>query len=169
MRLPPCCQLIAFFISLPMLPSAPAQEASPRQRVEEIAAASSLIGEGARPWHLRMTFELDDLKGKPKDTGTLEEWWISPRQVKLVVTSADYNRPKIPGTSSTEDARERFLVQRLRDQVIDPTPHYGDFSNLVVTSTAVKHWTYRPYQLNGQPAEVDTNTILVNFNLNSSR
>jgi protein TonB len=30
---------------------------------------------------------------------------------------------------------------------------------------AVKHWTYHPYLLNGQPTEVDT-TITVNYNLN---
>jgi TonB family protein len=30
---------------------------------------------------------------------------------------------------------------------------------------AVKHWTYQPYLLNGQPTEVDT-TITVNYNLN---
>ncbi len=29
---------------------------------------------------------------------------------------------------------------------------------------AVKQWTYRPYMINGEPAEVDT-TIIVNFNL----
>jgi protein TonB len=30
---------------------------------------------------------------------------------------------------------------------------------------AVKHWTYQPYLLNGEPTEVDT-TITINYNLN---
>jgi protein TonB len=32
---------------------------------------------------------------------------------------------------------------------------------------AVKHWTYKPYLLNGQPTKVDT-TVIVHFNLNEA-
>jgi TonB family protein len=40
-----------------------------------------------------------------------------------------------------------------------------DVDLTIAAIAAVRHWTYRPYLLYGQPTEVDT-TITVNFNLN---
>ena len=40
-----------------------------------------------------------------------------------------------------------------------------DESLTSASAEAVRHWRYKPYLLNGEPAEVDT-TITVNFNFN---
>ena len=45
-------------------------------------------------------------------------------------------------------------------------PISSDDPDLAISAIdAVRHWTYRPYLLNGQPTEVDT-IITVNFNIN---
>jgi len=44
--------------------------------------------------------------------------------------------------------------------IASPNPSLSD-----AAMDAVRHWTYHPYLLNGEPTEVDT-TITVNFNLN---
>lgn len=50
----------------------------------------------------------------------------------------------------------------LRDIVVIVSP---DESLASAALAAVRHWTYQPYLLNGQPVEVDT-LIRVNFNIN---
>jgi TonB family protein len=107
---------------------------TPEERIEQIGTAASLVRGNTAPWHLRMTFQLYDLNGKASESGMVEEWWTSPGNHRLVITSPSYNL-SIPGgiNQSAGHRRERFLVNLLLDQVVDPVPHYGDFKNLKVS------------------------------------
>jgi TonB family protein len=113
-----------------------AQTPDPRQHLQELARANSLELEGSQPWHLLMTFQLNDLDGKPKDSGTIEEWWVSPQSHRLEIRSRSYNftdpAPSDASAPATRN-RESYLVSELLNQVTDPIPDYGDFNGLVAS------------------------------------
>jgi len=111
------------------------QTTSALQKLKDLSAATSLERDGITPWHLHMTFDLYDLQGKKAESGTIEEWWTSPGNSKLVVTSPSYNLPSPDGQSSAtanHANREAYLIRTLLNQVINPIPRYGDYSGLTV-------------------------------------
>ncbi len=112
-----------------------AQAPEPHERLEHVAASNSLERPGVRPFHLRMSFEVHDLEGRPTEKGILEEWWeASGKKRKLVVTSPSYNTEAPASQVETDKvARERFLVDLLRSQIVDPIPNYQKFVNLKIT------------------------------------
>jgi TonB family protein len=59
--------------------------------IAKLVAANNLEVKGNTPFHLTMTFQLFDLKGKPKETGSLEEWWAAPGSSRLIVHLAGLN------------------------------------------------------------------------------
>jgi TonB family protein len=109
--------------------SAKAQDVA-QQHLEQLAIATSLDRDGLVPWHLKMSFELNDLKGKPEEKGTIEEWW-TPKGTRLVVQSPSYN-VSFPGDEGKAPDRESYLVKELLDQVVHPIPRYGNFYDLNV-------------------------------------
>lgn len=119
-----------------------AQISPAAQHLKDLARANSLDVPGAQPWHLRMTFQLNDLNGKHKDSGTIEEWWVSPQSRRLEIRSASYNLtlPRGPSDPPTPVPRNResFLVNELLDEVVHPISDYGDFKDLEVTEATRK-------------------------------
>jgi TonB family protein len=107
------------------------------QHLKELAQANSLDLEGSQPWHLRMSFHLNDLNGKPKESGTIEEWWVSPQSLRLEIRSASYNLTIPSGPSEPpvppSQTRESYLVHELLSQVVHPIPDFGDLRFLAVT------------------------------------
>jgi TonB family protein len=104
-------------------------------RIAQLANDSSLLREGMKPWHLFMVFYLYDLEGKKKEAGTVEEWWVSPTQRRLVISSPSFSQtiPNTTGAVTDTANREAFLVHNLLDQVTNPIPHFGDKENLSVS------------------------------------
>jgi TonB family protein len=79
-----------------------------------------------------------------------------------------HESPKYPGTARAAHIQGTVILHAIIDKD-------GSIGNLTVISSpdpvlsdasmkAVKKWTYEPYQLNGEPTQVDT-TITVTFNL----
>jgi TonB family protein len=135
-RLAIAASLISFASDSPLA----AQLSGAAQHLNDLARANSLDAEGTQPWHLHMTFQLNDLNGKPKDSGTIEEWWMSPQARRLEIRSTSYNLtipsgPSNPPEPSTR-TRESYLVNELLNQVVHPIPDYGDFKDLVVTEAS---------------------------------
>ena len=93
--------------------------------------ATALDRPGMAPWHLRMSFHLNDLQGKPKESGTIEEWWVSPGNPRLVITSPSYSMASSAGAAPAPD-RESYLVHELLKQVVHPVPSYGSFQDLTI-------------------------------------
>lgn len=124
MRLRPVFYILTIVALACCAPSALTQNADLHERLKEIVAASSLEKEGMAPWHMRMTFQLYDLDGKKKETGTVEEWWSSSTQRKVVVDSPSYHLGGASGDAATKDRREAYLVHQLLSQVVDPVPQY---------------------------------------------
>ena len=44
------------------------------------------------PWHLKVSFRVLDDEGKPKDSGTYEEFWVSPGKYRQSYTSAGFSQ-----------------------------------------------------------------------------
>jgi TonB family protein len=105
-----------------------------RQRIAQLANDTSLLREGMQPWHLVMSFDLYDLAGKPKETGSVEEWWVTPTQRRIVITSPSFNQtiPDPGGKEPHTANRESFLVHNLIEQVVDPIPRFSDKEDLSV-------------------------------------
>ncbi|MES2392202.1 MAG: hypothetical protein V4555_11215, partial [Acidobacteriota bacterium] len=70
------------------------------------------------PWHLRISFQIFTLQGKPQETGTVEEWWTSPAVHSTVITSPSISAGSHPST------RESILVDTLLNQLVHPVPAY---------------------------------------------
>lgn len=136
------CYSASVFLSLVLAstvfgPALPAQSSDAGQHLKDLAAANSLDIDGAKPWHLHMTFQLNDLNGKPRETGTIEEWWVSPHERRLEIRSSSYNLTTPSSPSGPPDpakrTRESYLVDELLDQVVHPIPDYGAANDLKFT------------------------------------
>jgi len=112
------------------------QAANAPSRYEKIQEANTLDREGKTPFHIKISFQLYDLNGKPSDTGDVEEWWIAPGQSKIVVQAGSL---KTAGTVDFEDTlkmdpRERYFIRRLLYAEVHPVPLLGpaDQAKLVI-------------------------------------
>lgn len=88
-------------------------------------AANNLDIEGRTPFHLKMTFQLYDLAGKPGETGTVEEWWASPQSRRVIVSAPSLKENGAPLSDTSPSAvREGYLVRRLIDESVHPVPEH---------------------------------------------
>lgn len=88
----------------PGAPPASAQTATsalpddPAALLQLAAQVNGLHGTDLKPWHIRATWETLDDQGKPKDQGTLEEWWAGDKKYKVT-----YKSDKVDRTSYQTD------------------------------------------------------------------
>jgi TonB family protein len=109
-----------------MLPAASALAQAPdADRWSQLSAANNLDNDGKTPFHLKMTFQLYDLAGKPAEMGTVEEWW-APQKFKRIISSPSLNEDGLsPRDNSPSVMRERYLVDQLIDAAVHPVPKAG--------------------------------------------
>jgi len=131
--------IVAFSV-IPVAVVAQIKPTDPDQRLEELGAATSLDRPGVKPWHLHMNFVLSSLDGKSTENGTVEEWFISPHQYKVVIDSPSLKQT-IPGTKPLEPAqrREAFLVDLLIREVVHPVSGSLLAAGLKVTDAPVTY------------------------------
>ncbi len=131
--------VLPIVIAAGMPPSIAAQATDSRQDLEHLSMLTSLDREGLPPWHLRMSFQLNDLHGSKKESGTIEEWWSTPKNYRIAIASPSYN-VTIPNTSgqSNPHSREAYLVNLLLRQVTHPIPSFGTFENLTASKETRK-------------------------------
>jgi hypothetical protein len=60
------------------------------QRLLRTSHATRINDIDAKPWHLKINFQLFDPKGKPSETGTIEEWWAGLSTWKFHIESPSY-------------------------------------------------------------------------------
>ena len=114
------------------LPTASIAQSALRQQIDTLTAATSLDREGIQPWHMRLSFDLLDQKGKPQESGTAEEWWAGPDRARLVITSPSFNQV-LPGGDAAVHGRQSYLVQILLSAVLHPVPRIGNPDMFVST------------------------------------
>ena len=132
-------RIVRFFIATWIVAAAAAmspshgQSPEAKQRLESLSAATSLDHDGRHPWHLRVAFDIYDLEGRKKESGTAEEWWSSDSARKIVIRSPSYNFPAPedhPG--GDQPSRENYLIHHLLSEVVHPVPNFGSFEGLHV-------------------------------------
>ena len=103
------------------------------ERLHRATLLNSIDDATMKPWHLKLSFQLFDAKGKPTETGTIEEWWAGPTMYKTVYTSPSYTSTEI----QTKDGRYRSrgatsvpsLLELVLRQVVDPMPSEQDIAD----------------------------------------
>lgn len=101
------------------------QKVTPRTRLQQLSSALALDAAGGAPWHLRMSYDLFDLNGKQLHSGTLEEWWLSPRQYRIVIASPALSLTLPQKVDPVAELRESYLVRLLLLDTIHPIPDFS--------------------------------------------
>jgi hypothetical protein len=88
---------------------------------------SSLISEGAKPFHVRVVVSEPENPESPYQ-GTIEEWWVSPNQWRREVTTRDGMKQTIvvvDGKKSEQDEGDYFplWLRKFVTALIDPVPN----------------------------------------------
>jgi hypothetical protein len=115
---------LATIVFSAMLPAASALAQAPGiDRWSQLSAANNLDNEGSTPFHLKMTFQLYDLAGKPAETGTVEEWWAPPKSRRIIISSPSLNEDGSPSNKNLSSVvRDRYLANQLIDEAVHPVP-----------------------------------------------
>jgi TonB family protein len=103
------------------------------ERLHRAAALNSIDDAAMKPWHLKLSFQLFDAKGKPTEKGTIEKWWIEPSKEKTVYTSPSYTSTEI----RTKDSFYRSkgtpsapsLLELILRQTVHPMPSERDIAD----------------------------------------
>jgi hypothetical protein len=90
-------------------------------------AKGSLTGEGARPFHIRVTVSEPENPQSPYQ-GTIEEWWASPEQFRLEATAKGGMRQTVvmaAGKKTEKDEGEYFplWLRMFLNAVNEPIPN----------------------------------------------
>lgn len=105
---------------------AAADTAALKDRLHKAAAESSLDTPDMKPWHLLVGFQLFDAKGQPNETGTIEEWWASPKLHKIVYTSPSYTNMELNNEGGSYKTSASLYVpeilQLIKMQIEHPLP-----------------------------------------------
>ncbi len=75
-------------------PETKPKKPTPEGLIGESAAHNGLAG-ATTQWHVVARFESFDPDGKPKDSGTFEEWWFGPKSYKSVYKSTTLNQTDV--------------------------------------------------------------------------
>jgi hypothetical protein len=87
---------------------------------------NGLNSSDVQPWHIRGTYTLFDIDGKPLKSGVYEEWWFSKQKYKRSYTSAQFNQVDYAtGTALYREGSQDwpgFYEVSLRPDLIEPLP-----------------------------------------------
>lgn len=99
------------------------------QRMASADSRSALDSTDLKPWHLKLTVNTFDDKGKAADRGTIEEWWSSEHDRREYSTGA-YHATEVRKDGKlyrTKDAGSPpYYLELLREQAVHPIPKYDD-------------------------------------------
>jgi TonB family protein len=97
-----------FLLSSFLVPTTPAQQpasgiasnaappsampSDPMEILNAGAVVNGLHGSDLKPWHIKATYQLFDPNGKPKNSGSFEEFWITDKKYKITYESSDFKQ-----------------------------------------------------------------------------
>lgn len=102
-------------------------------RLQRASTINAIDDPQLKPWHLKLSLQLFDDKGKPTEKGMVEEWWEGPSMYKTVYSSPSYTSTEIQtkdgfyrtkGVSSVPNQIELALRQ-----VVHPMPGERDIAD----------------------------------------
>jgi TonB family protein len=90
------------------------------------AKLNGLNGPNLQPWHIKASYQAFDLKGKPQDSGTYEEFWISDRKYRRSYTSKGFTQTDVAtGTGLFRSGNQNwpeYLEEGVRRELTQPIP-----------------------------------------------
>lgn len=114
-----------------LVPRMHGQDASSlAERLHAADVGSALDAPDVKPWHLKMTVQLFDTKGKATDQGTVEEWWSGIDTDRREFRTRAYAASEI--TSNGKRYRSKgagsppFYLDLLLRQVVHPLPRANE-------------------------------------------
>lgn len=106
-----------------------------RARLHQVEQANNIDDPSLNPWHLQLSVQLYDAKGKPGETGTIEEWWAGAKKYRIVYASPSYSATEVrnengwfrtPGMGAAP-----YLYERLLTEVTHPIPDASDIEHAI--------------------------------------
>lgn len=101
-----------------------AQDEALLKRLQLAERVQALDAPGLKPWHLKLSVELHDTKGKPAETGTIEEWWVAPGKFRRVFTFPSYSATELSVGDkllrTTGKAQPPYLMRQLLEDQLHP-------------------------------------------------
>jgi TonB family protein len=102
----------------------------PKEPREILAAAApfyDFTSANLKPWHLKATYQLYDVKGDPTEQGTYEYWWASPKVRRSSWTRADAIRTEWWTADGAQYHKEsgqplRYFERALNSVLLYPLP-----------------------------------------------
>ncbi|MDR3726176.1 MAG: energy transducer TonB [Terracidiphilus sp.] len=102
----------------------------PKDPLEVLAEAAPFYdfkSAALKPWHMKATYQLYDVKGDPTEQGTYEYWWASPKVRRSSWTRADATRTDWWTADGAQYRKEsgkplRFFERRLSTVLLAPLP-----------------------------------------------
>ena len=102
-------------------------------RLQSLEALTSLEGAAVKPWHLKLSVQLYDDKGKPSEQGDIEEWWAGPQQSLTTYSFPSYSGKLLKTTEGTfrtaHLGEPPLVVALLLDQIVHPMPKLSDIES----------------------------------------
>jgi hypothetical protein len=124
--------LLSLLAMLVVLPALALDKGDPRQRVLDASHSTRINDVDMKPWHLKVTFRLNDQSGQPKEVGIIEEWWGGLTVWKLRIESPSYTGTVIEsrdGDFRTEGVGPIPLrIRAIEQQIVYPMPMGEDLS-----------------------------------------
>ena len=112
----------SFCVVLLTVPAMRAQSSAADRLLHDMRLASNLDADDKVPYHVKVSYDLYDLKGHKKSTGTLERWsWPGAGHSRLIVSGATYQSPGPEGQPPKAN-REAYLVRILNRFITNPAP-----------------------------------------------
>ena len=90
------------------------------------ADANGLARPNLTPWHVKISFESMDMRGRPLSQGTFEEYWAGPGKYKRTFATTDFNQVEyrtdagIRRTGSPDGAPSELMM--IVNQFLHPIP-----------------------------------------------
>ncbi|MGB8260849.1 MAG: energy transducer TonB [Terracidiphilus sp.] len=80
-----------------------------------------------KPWHLKATYQIYDLKGDPAEQGTWERWWASPKVHRTSLTRAGATRTEWATADGKRYSKEtgeplKYFERSLEGLLLSPLP-----------------------------------------------
>jgi TonB family protein len=110
----------------PPSPAAAPPQNGPKDLMLLAARTSNLTSEGAKPWHIKVSFTIYKEDGSIEDQGLIEEYWAAPDRYKLITTGKDFTQTifKTPD-GEFRSGKQEFLLATYHDaiaQMTEPVP-----------------------------------------------
>ena len=101
-----------------------AQDEALLKRLQLAERVQALDAAGLKPWHVKLSVELHDPKGKLAETGTIEEWWVAPGKFRRVFTFPSYSATELSVGDkllrTTGKAQPPYLMRQLLEDELHP-------------------------------------------------